>query len=92
MKSNTGNIMGAMDTFRTPTAEDGICSHCGKYNSELDQNGLCPREEFPEQDDCWTGRQIEALQNGTAYRRKNGEYINGPKALIDALKKMDAMG
>jgi len=75
IKGNTQGIMGAMEIFQASTADDGICLNCDTYNSELDKEGYCLRDDFGGGLDCWRDRVIDALRNGKAKRLDTGELI-----------------
>ena len=75
-KSNTGDIMGALDTFHTPEAQDGICNHCDKYNSELDKEGYCRYDKYEVGGgDCWHSRAVQAIHEGKAFMSPSGQFV-----------------
>lgn len=70
-KSNTAGIIGALDTYHLAEREDGICSYCGEYNSELELDGCCPEDKhaLPNTLTCRKARMLRALANTQAYER-----------------------
>lgn len=79
LASNTGNIMGALDTFHTPTAKDGICNHCGLYNSELDNDGHCLYDQHESGGgDCWHTRVVKLIEQGKARMLPSGTFLMLP--------------
>jgi len=75
VKSGTSNILMQCDTFKTPTAEDGICKHCDTYNSELDKEGYCRRDDYSGDLDCWRQRVVKAVTSGRGRMLPTGQFV-----------------
>jgi len=71
-KSNTGAIIGALDTYHLQEREDGICPYCDTYATELDPNDGCCVENkhaMPNEVTCRKARYLRAIANTQAYQR-----------------------